>query len=216
MDTLQSNILSVNSRIMQAVTRSEKTGKTRLVAVTKGVSADVVNLALKAGVRTIAENRVQEAKEKFPLLETHAEKHMIGNLQRNKAKKAVEIFDCIQSLDSIKLAEEIDKQAGALGKRMPVFLQVNISGEKTKHGFSPDQIGSVLSSASDMKNLLCRGLMTIAPLVEPEETRQYFRKMKSIFDSSGLDFLSMGMTNDFEVAIEEGSNMVRIGRAIFG
>lgn len=188
----------------------------KLVAVTKTRTIEEIKKAIEFGITCISENRVQEAKQKFPFL-TKVEKHMIGHLQNNKVKLAVELFDMIQSVDSIRLAEEIDKRCKAVGKVMPVLIEINIGNEESKYGVNPEDIKNFLKEVSQFENLEVEGLMCIAPFVKAEETRPYFRKMKRLFDSLGnLKWLSMGMSNDYKIAIEEGSNMVRIGSAIFG
>jgi len=187
-----------------------------LVAVTKTRTVEEIKKAIESGVNCIGENRVQEAKQNFPSLQ-NIEKHMIGHLQTNKAKLAVELFDMIQSIDSVKLAKEISKRCEAINKVMPVLIEINIGSEESKHGVKPEAAQSFINEISQFKNIDIQGLMCIAPFIKAEETRPYFKKMKQLFDSLGsLRWLSMGMTNDYKVAIEEGSNMVRIGTAIFG
>lgn len=188
----------------------------KLIAVTKTRAVEEIKEAIRAGITCIGENRVQEAEEKFPYL-PKVEKHMIGNLQTNKVKLAVEIFDVIQSVDSLKLAKEIDKRCEAIGKVMPVLIEVNIGEEANKHGIRLENVKSFVKEISQFENIIIQGLMCVAPLVNPKEARPYFKKMKQLFDSiNGLKWLSMGMSNDYKIAIEEGSNMVRIGTAIFG
>ena len=188
----------------------------KLVAVTKTRTVEEIKKAIDAGVNCIGENKVQEAQEKFPSL-PKVEKHMIGHLQRNKVKTAVELFDMIQSVDSLKIAKEISKRCEAINKVMPILIEVNIGNEESKYGIKPEDIKEFIKEISQFKNIDIQGLMCIAPLIEAEKTRPYFKKMKELFDSLGnLKWLSMGMTNDYKIAIEEGSNMVRIGTAIFG
>ena len=188
----------------------------KLVAVTKTRTVEEIRHAIMSGVTCIGENRVQEAEKKFPFL-PKVEKHMIGHLQTNKVKLAVELFDMIQSVDSLKLAEEISKRCETIGKVMPVLVEVNIGNEPNKYGIKPEDAGSFVKEISKLKNIDVQGLMCVAPLLAPEETRPYFKKMKQLFGSVGnMKWLSMGMSNDYKTAIEEGSNMVRIGTAIFG
>jgi hypothetical protein len=188
----------------------------KLIAVTKTRTVEEIKEAIGSGITCIGENRVQEAEEKFPLL-PKVEKHLIGSLQTNKVRLAVELFDVIQSVDSLKLAKEIDKRCKAINKVMPVLVEVNIGEESNKHGIRLGDVESFVKEISQLKNVDIQGLMCVAPLVSPEEARPYFKKMKQTFDSiKGLKWLSMGMSNDYKVAIEEGSNMVRIGTAIFG
>lgn len=215
---IQDNLEIVQRRIANACRCSGRSpAEITLVAVTKTVSPETVEVAYNLGVRHFGENRVQEAEPKIKALAFHHPSliwHMIGHLQSNKMKNALNLFDVIQSVDSIRLAESIINLATP-GKM--TFLQVNVAGEKTKGGFSLDDIEKILQTPHFSNKLNVRGLMTVAPLVEdPEEVRPVFRKLREIRDRFGLEHLSMGMTNDFEVAIQEGSTMVRIGRGIFG
>ncbi len=195
-----------------------------LMAVTKTVDPIYINEAIDAGISIIGENRVQEAREKFKDVKSGVAWHMIGPLQVNKVKYAVHIFDMIQSLESIKLANEIEKRASTIPKIMNVLVEVKVSFEETKHGVAPEELLSFLERLSSYKYIKVKGLMTMAPFFdEPEKARPYFRKTKELFDkikelnlpNIDMDILSMGMSGDFEVAIEEGSTLVRIGRAIF-
>lgn len=194
-----------------------------IVAAAKGRSVESVRQVIGCGITDIGENRVQEALGKYEEIGKNARWHMIGPLQRNKVKKAVGIFDMIQSVDSLKLASEIDRRASEIGKRQDILLEVNISREPQKHGFAVESVSEAAVEISKMNHLRLCGLMTMAPEIEPEMTRPYFREMKLIFDSikAQLNFadfriLSMGMTNDYKIALQEGSNMIRLGRAIFG
>jgi len=209
--------------------KSELVGRdpqeTTLVAVTKTVEADRIEEAIAAGVNIIGESRVQEAKEKYGKVESKIIWHLVGHLQRNKAKDAVKIFDLIHSVDSTKLAKEIDKQAKKAGKIQKILVEVNASGEESKYGLSPEEVITFLKEVSGFPNIKVEGLMTMAPFYEnPEDCRPYFRKLRELREEIKAEnikdvemvYLSMGMSSDFEVAIEEGSNMVRIGKAIFG
>ena len=196
-----------------------------LVAVSKTIEADKIEEAIAAGVNIIGESRIQEAKEKYGKVKNRIIWHLVGHLQRNKAKDAVKIFDLIHSVDSAKLAKEIDKQARKAGKIQKILVEVNVSGEESKYGLSPEGVITFLQEINGLPNIKIKGLMTMAPLYEnPEDCRPYFRKLKELVEevkaenikNVEMTYLSMGMSNDFEVAIEEGSNMVRIGRAIFG
>ncbi len=197
-----------------------------LVAATKGRSIEEIMDAIDVGIRIIGENYVQEAEKKYEAIaNTGAKFHMIGHLQRNKVKDALRIFDCIQSVDSLRLARELDKQCAKLGKVQPILIEVNISGEETKHGINPDETMDILRQISDCPNLRVEGLMMMEPYSDDlESVRPYFRRMKQLFDEMRsyslpnveLKILSMGMSNSYEVAIEEGSNMVRIGTKLFG
>ncbi|MEZ5336267.1 MAG: YggS family pyridoxal phosphate-dependent enzyme [Methanolobus sp.] len=201
----------------------EEIGNTKLVCVTKTVEPGRINEAIKAGATIIGENRIQEFEEKYNEL-LPAEKHFIGHLQTNKVKKTVEYFDVIQSADSMKVIKEIDRRAGDINKIQRIFLQVNIGGEAQKYGFDISKIMEIIPEIRSLKNIRVTGLMCIPPYLSHEEVRPYFRKMKSLFDEvqkenkDNIDIqeLSMGMSGDFKVAIEEGSTMVRIGSAIFG
>jgi len=195
-----------------------------LVAVSKTIEADKIEEAIAAGVNIIGESRIQEAKEKYEKVKSKIIWHLVGHLQRNKAKDAVKIFDLIHSVDSAKLAKEIDKQARKAGKIQKILIEANVSGEESKYGLSPEGVITFLQEINGLPNIKVKGLMTMAPLYEnPEDCRPYFRKLKELVEEVKAEniknvemvYLSMGMSNDFEVAIEEGSNMVRIGRAIF-
>jgi hypothetical protein len=221
------NIQRVFERIERAAKKSGRSRKDiKVIAVTKTVEdPSIINEVLNCGISDIGENRVQEAVKKFPKIKREGTTfHLIGRLQTNKVKRAVELFDLIQSADRQKLIEEINKRAARIQKVQDILLEVNISGEDTKAGFSEDEILQRIPDLATLRNIRIIGLMTIAPLTEdPEEVRPYFRKMKGLQEKISrlgcreveMRFLSMGMTNDFEVAVEEGANMVRIGRAIF-
>jgi len=198
----------------------------RLVVVSKTVAPDLVREALEAGVTILGENYVQEAGEKFKaLVQYPVSWHFIGHLQSNKAKYAVRLFDLIHSVDSLKLAHELDKQAAKVDKIQQILVQVNISGEDTKSGISADETIELISAISQLKNLSIKGLMTMPPyFYQPEKVRPFFAALRKLRDQIKersianvcMDELSMGMTGDFEVAIEEGATLVRIGTAIFG
>jgi pyridoxal phosphate enzyme (YggS family) len=214
---IEANVREVQRHITQACERSHRSpDEITLVAVTKGVEALAIKAAYDCGIRDFGENRVQEAEGKIGQLSDFKPDvtwHMVGHLQSNKAKAAVELFDIIHSVDSIKLAEILSRRAE---KNMPILLQVNVSGEVSKSGFAAGEIARIIEEVRQLSNLKVVGLMTIAPLTaDPEEVRPVFRKLRELRDSLGLEHLSMGMTDDFEVAIEEGATMLRIGRAIF-
>jgi len=181
--------------------------------------------AIEAGQKIFGENRVQEALAKYEILGDDCRWHMVGHLQRNKVKHALRMFELIHSLDSLRLAEEIEKQAGKVGTIAQTLLQVNVSGEETKFGVAEDEVLTLIEKVAELQHVRIMGLMTIGPIVsEPEEVRPYFARLREIFeDIKGrkipnveMKYLSMGMTQDFEVAVEEGANMLRIGTAIFG
>ncbi len=215
---IAANLEKLKQRIAGACERAGRLpSEVTLIAITKTVPVPLIRTAFEAGIRQFGENRVQEAAGKFGWL-TDIRKaitwHMVGRLQMNKARKAAELFDVVQSVDSVRLAEALDRRAS---RRLPVLLEVNVSGEATKGGLEPDDVAAAVKSISALPNLELRGLMTIAPIVtEPNDARPYFRHLRRLRDDLGLKELSMGMTDDFEAAIEEGATMIRIGRAIFG
>ncbi|RMG02629.1 MAG: YggS family pyridoxal phosphate-dependent enzyme [Nitrospirae bacterium] len=198
----------------------------RLLAVTKTVPPDVVKEAIDAGIRLVGENRVQEAEKKMDVLKglipDTVSWHMIGHLQKNKAKVAVRLFDLIESLDSIALAERIDRYARDAEKIQRVFLQVKLSPEETKTGIPPEDLERDIERYFSFKNILPLGLMTIPPYSpDPENSRPFFRRLRELREALekrgfSLPELSMGMSGDYEVAVEEGATIVRVGTAIFG
>ncbi|MEA2087544.1 MAG: YggS family pyridoxal phosphate-dependent enzyme [Candidatus Caldatribacteriota bacterium] len=226
MGTIKNNLEIIKKKIEKAAFKvNRKPEEIKLVAVTKTATIEQIKEAISAGVKIIGENKVQEAKEKYQILSDDIEWHLVGHLQTNKVKYAIEIFDCIHSVDSIKLAQEIDKRSLQFGKTTNFLVEVNVSGEETKYGIKPEEVESFLKEISEFSRIRVRGLMTIAPIAEDkEEVRPYFRKLRELSEeikdknikNVEMDYLSMGMTEDFEVAIEEGANMVRIGRGIFG
>ena len=220
------NLGRVQARIAAAAKRAGRDpAEVTLIAVCKTMPLDLIQAAVDAGVRDLGENRVQEAREKFaagrPIGVTL---HLIGHLQTNKARHAVQLFDVVHSLDSERLAEELHREAERTGKRLPVLIEVNVAGEATKFGVMPGSVGTAVRWITSRSGLRLAGLMTIAPEVSnPEEVRPVFRALRELRDAHcgvGADGrplgLSMGMTGDFEVAIEEGATLVRVGRAIFG
>lgn len=226
METIKNNLETINKKIKKAALKVNRNFREiKLVAVTKTATIEQIKEAISTGVKIIGENKVQEAKEKYQILTADIEWHLVGHLQTNKVKYAIEIFDFIHSVDSIRLAKEIDKRSLQFGKITNVLVEVNISGEETKYGIKPERVEPFLKEISEFSRIRVRGLMTIAPIVEDkEEVRPYFRKLRELskeiksknIKNVKMDHLSMGMTDDFEVAIEEGANMVRIGRGIFG
>jgi hypothetical protein len=212
-------ISTVYKRMSHAAMRAGRNPEdVRLVAVTKFVDASRIKEAFDAGLRVFGESRVQEAQEKVAELQgLNIQWHMVGHLQKNKAKAAVGIFDLIHSLDSVELMELVNKYADKLGKVQKGLIQVKLSEEESKFGISENEVEELLEAAKGMKNLKIEGLMTIPPFFDdPELARPYYRRLKELGDRFGLPELSMGMTNDFEIAIEEGATMVRVGTAIFG
>src|SRR5438270_2456260 len=215
--SIRDNVAAVEARIARAC---ERAGRSRdevtLVAVSKTFPASLVDEAIEAGITEVGENRVQEAREKKPLVRGSARWHLIGHLQTNKAKDAVKRFDLIQAVDSLDLAEKLARAAGAHGKRQEIMLQVNIGDEPQKSGIARGDVEAIAKKAAALDSLHVIGLMAIPPIGTPEESRRYFRALRSMRDTLGLRHLSMGMSEDFETAIEEGSTIVRVGRAIFG
>jgi hypothetical protein len=224
MPAIAENIQTVRSQIMIAAAKARKDpSQIKLVAATKGVSADLILEAIKAGITDIGENRVQEAEQKFDILKDQQVKwHMIGHLQTNKVKPALEIFSVIQSVDSEKLAKEISSRAVST---VDIMIEVNTSGEASKFGVDTGEAAVLARVIAELPNVKLTGLMTVGPLTADEaKVRKSFRALKKLFEeikelnlpAHELKYLSMGMSDDFETAIEEGSNLVRIGRAIFG
>ncbi|MFQ5454920.1 MAG: YggS family pyridoxal phosphate-dependent enzyme [Nitrospirota bacterium] len=197
----------------------------KLVAVTKGVKISEIREGIEAGIRIIGENRVQESLPKIEAIKDDISWHMIGHLQTNKVKDVIGRFELIHSVDSLNLAREIERRAKGRGIVQKILLEVNLSGEESKYGFCEEDIIEDIREISRFENIMVRGLMTIPPYsVNPEDAREYFSQLRRLFkkireekiDNIYMEELSMGMSNDFEVAIEEGATMVRIGTAIFG
>lgn len=222
------NIKTIYRRMSYAAMRAGRDPlDVRLIAVTKTVDAETLRQAVEVGLREFGENRVQEGREKVLRLREEIPDspltwHLIGHLQRNKAGSAVELFDLIHSVDSPELVEVINRKAETLGKRQRLLIQVKLSDEESKYGMLKENLLPLLELLKGMKNVKAEGLMTIPPFFDnPEVARPYFRKLRQLRDYAEeegfiLPELSMGMTNDFEVAIEEGATIVRIGTAIFG
>lgn len=221
---LSERISSIFKKISYAALRVDRNPEeVRLIAVTKSQPVDKIIEAADLGLRIFGESRVQEAKGKIEkITEFKIEWHMIGHLQTNKAKEAVRLFSLIHSVDSEKLAIALDREASKFGKLQRILIQVKLSDEETKFGVKETEVEKLIQSCIKLKNLKVEGLMTIPPYFEnPEDARFYFRKLRQIRDGliDKYDFLkelSMGMSHDFEVAIEEGATMVRIGSALFG
>ncbi len=212
--SIPENLAAVEARIAEACKRAgRERGSVTLVAVSKTFPASAVDEAIAAGVTDVGENRVQEVREKKPKVRGTARWHLIGHLQSNKAKDAVKCFDVIQSVDSVELAQKISRAAT---KPIEVLLQVNIGNEPQKNGIGPSDLDAIAKQVSILENIQLRGLMTIPPVGPAGESRRYFRMLRAMRDGVGVKELSMGMSEDFEVAIEEGATIVRVGRAIFG
>jgi len=219
--SIRKNIKVIQSEIQKITSQPVK-----LVAVTKNRTIKEIHEAIEAGITDIGENRIQEAKEKLPKLPKTITKHFIGRLQSNKVREAVRLFDVIQSVDSLKLAQKIDKECEKIGKIMPILIQVNTSDEPQKGGVPIGNASNLIKEASELKNIQIHGLMTLAVhSADENKVRACFRKLKKLFDkiknsnfefrTSSFEFLSMGMSEDYRIAIEEGANMVRIGSGIF-
>ncbi len=197
-------------------------GEVKIIAVSKRFPPETINHAVELGIRELGENRIQEAVEKIPQVKGEVNWHFVGHLQSNKVKEAVQYFSLIHSLDRYSLARELDRRARLEEKKVRALVQVDVAGEETKHGLSPQDLKEFVEEVSRWGTIKIEGLMTMAPFVEdPEEVRPFFRQMRKLRDSvkkPGLELphLSMGMTNDFTVAVEEGATMVRIGTALFG
>ncbi len=222
---LRENLPRVLERIAAAQERSGHTRPVTLVAVTKTHPAEAVRAALAAGLRAIGENRVQELAQKVEEVgRSAAEWHLIGHLQRNKVKKALPLFDLIESVDSWRLAQELSAEAERAQREVECLVEVNISGEESKSGFSPDELLDGAAAVAQLPRLHVRGLMTIGPLTDDRAAiRAAFARMRGLFEACARDvpgfdarWLSMGMSGDFEVAVEEGSNLVRLGTVLFG
>jgi len=227
---IKDNVFYVRQRISAACAKVKLNPESVvLVGVTKNRDFTQIQELLAAGINEIGENRIQEALSKYNSLQLKAYSlklkwHLVGHLQTNKVKDAVRMFDLIHSVDGLRLAQEINKQAARINKIQDILLEVKTSTEATKFGLRPDETIEVIKEISKLNNINLKGLMTIAPLVDnPEKARPYFRRLRELKDkidnlklrARSLELLSMGMTDDFEIAIEEGANMVRIGRAIF-
>jgi len=217
-ESIEHNIGILRSRIEKACRKNNRAvSAVKLIAVAKNFDSPVVRAAVNCGLRDFGENRVQEAVAKYSELADIRQQitlHYIGHLQSNKVRDALQTVDIIHSIDTVHLAELVSEKAGRL---VSVLLQVNLAGEQTKYGFSQEELGRAVDSISAFPNIKIAGLMTIAPVFkDPEEARPLFAAMRSLNSAYGFEELSMGMTDDFEVAVEEGATMIRIGRAIFG
>ncbi|MFM1769635.1 MAG: hypothetical protein RJA22_2164 [Verrucomicrobiota bacterium] len=218
------NLAALRHRIDAACTRAGRNpAGVTLLAVSKGMPPEVIREAAEAGLTLFGENKVQEARAKIPLCPGRLHWHFIGHLQSNKCRDAVACFDLIHSVDSVPLAGELQKSADKAAKTMPVLLEVNLAGEASKFGFHPDTVLEALLSINSLPRIEIHGLMTLAPWTQdPEKVRPVFRRLRELKDrceqalGAPLPHLSMGMSGDFEVAIEEGATLVRLGTALFG
>ena len=223
---IKENLEEVEARITRACERSgRERSEVTLISVSKTKPVEMLQEAYDAGSRDFGENKPQEIREKYPQLPTDIRWHMIGHLQRNKIKYIIDKVCMIHSVDSIRLAEAIDEEAKKHGIVMPVLIEVNVAEEESKFGVHLDEVESLIRQISELSNIQVQGLMTIAPFTEnAEDNRIYFRKLRNLYvdikdkniDNVNLCNLSMGMTGDYEVAVEEGATMVRVGTGIFG
>jgi len=224
--TLEKNIEDILDRVERAAIASNRNPEeVKLIAVTKTVDIDIMKRAIEYSIVHVGENKVQELVRKYEAIGPVVKWHLIGHLQRNKVKYIIDKVDLIHSLDSYRLAEEIDKRAKEINRFVECLLQVNVSGEESKYGISVKGAKELLKEIVTLNNVKIVGLMTMAPHVEnQEETRQYFSALKTLSEEiseTGLEnvemkYLSMGMSNDFEIAIEEGASLIRVGSSIFG
>lgn len=222
---LQNNLNEVQGSIKESANRASRNQEDiTLIAVTKKMPPETIQEVISLGVTHVGENKVQELVDKYDIIGDGVTWHMIGHLQRNKVKYIVDKVSYIHSLDSYELALEIEKRAGKINKKMKCLLEVNISGEESKYGLQPREVIPLLEQLKELKYVQIVGLMTMAPYVEdPEETRQVFKGLQALaeeikemkIDNITMEHLSMGMSNDYEVAIEEGATMVRIGSKLF-
>ena len=225
-DIITGNIDELRHRVAAAAARAGRDpAGIKIVAVTKTVDPERIRTAFRCGITDFGENRVQELVKKADIMDIECKWHLIGHLQKNKVKYIIDRVCMIHSLDSIELANEINRRAEKAGRVMDVLVQVNVAGENTKYGIEPGTTLDFVKEVSRMGNIRIKGLMTIAPLVpDPEEARWVFRCLRQLLidigkeniDNVSMEYLSMGMSNDFEVAIEEGANIIRPGTVIFG
>ncbi|MGH9751611.1 MAG: YggS family pyridoxal phosphate-dependent enzyme [Blastocatellia bacterium] len=228
---MRARLEAINQRIAAACERAgRQVSEITLVAVSKTVTAARIREAIEAGVRTLGESRIQEAAAKISELkllsaERKVQWHLIGHLQSNKARRAVELFDAVHSVDSLNLAERLDRLADEFGKRLPIFIEVNLGGEESKTGAAPDEVLPLCEQIGKLPRLELKGLMAVPPFSDaPEDARPFFQHLRRLRDEArqagvaGEQFkdLSMGMSDDFEIAIEEGATFIRVGTALFG
>lgn len=225
-DYIKENYERIRNRVREAAIRAGRDpGEIKIIAVSKTVGPDRIKTAFDCGISDFGENRVQELCEKTDILDMKCNWHLIGHLQTNKVKYVIDKVCMIHSLDSLELAGEIQKRAEKAGRQVNALVQVNVAGEESKFGIRPEEASGFVKAIGKMGNIRIKGLMTIAPMAQnPDEIRWVFANLKKLLidigreniDNVNMEYLSMGMSNDFEVAIEEGSNMVRIGTALFG
>ncbi len=215
---VRENLARVRERMAAAAARAgRRPDEVLLVGVSKTVEVERLRAAVAAGLAALGENRVQEAGPKIAALGRGVAWHLVGHLQTNKVRDALELFDLIHSLDRLELVDPLERRAAARGRPVETLLQVNLAGEASKGGVAPDDVGAALEAIAKHDHVRVRGLMAIPPAVtRPEEARPWFRALRGLAERHGLRELSMGMSGDFEIAIEEGATMVRVGTAIFG
>lgn len=220
---INERLTSIREKISEAAVKGGyDPGDVKLVAVTKNVSTGVINEAVKTGITDLGENRLQEALPKIAGLPEDINWHFIGYLQTNKVKDVIDNFSLIHSLDRWKLAQALEKRAQQTDTDVAALVQINTSGEETKYGLAPEELEDFLTDIKELKRVKVKGLMSMAPFTEdPEETRPYFRMLRDLKEKTEipgieLRYLSMGMTNDYHIAVEEGANIVRVGTALFG
>lgn len=226
---INTRLAQIRQRIEAACVRAGRSVlEVTLVGVTKTVSTERVREAIRAGLNVLGENRVQEAESKITALKdlrSQVEWHLIGHLQSNKARRAVALFDAIQSVDNLELATRLNRLAEEAGKRLPVFIEVNVGGEAAKSGAAPENVLRLIEQINSLQALELRGLMSVPPFFdEAEDVRPFFRRLRELRDEArrlglandSFKHLSMGMSHDFEIAIEEGATVVRVGTALFG
>lgn len=217
-DVIQQNLARIRERVAAAAERAGRhPGEVTIVAVTKSVGRDEIQVLYELGIRHFGENRVEQAATRIPELDLPcAIWHMIGSVQRRKARDVVRLFDRVDSVDRVELAEELDRRALGRAERLPVLLEVNVSGEASKHGFAVDALSESMARIATLAHIRVEGLMTMAPLVcDPEEARPVFRRLHQLAAEFGLPETSMGMSNDFEVGVEEGATEIRVGTILF-
>lgn len=214
---IEVNLGRLRRNMATAAARAARSGDDiRLVAVTKSVGIEEARLLIDLGVTDLAENRVEEARPKIEGIAGPVRWHMIGPVQRRKAAVVATLFDSVDSVDRLSVAEALQRRCEEQSKTLSVLIEVNVSGETSKHGFAPEELGSALQSLRRMDHLRVEGLMTMAPLLDDAElTRPFFALLRGLAQDHGLNELSMGMSNDFEVAIEEGATQIRVGTALF-
>jgi pyridoxal phosphate enzyme (YggS family) len=221
---IEENLNLIHQRIVAACARTGRTADSvTLLAVSKSHPPETIRAAVECGQIHFGENKVQEAKAKIPLCPSKARWHFIGHLQSNKVRDAVELFEMIQGVDSLAIAQEISKRAEQAGKTMPILLEINVAGEGSKFGYKPEQLLAELNTVNALSRIEIHGLMAIPPYMPvAEKARPYFQKLRELkleceqILGAPLPHLSMGMSGDFEVAIEEGATLVRVGTALFG